>query len=57
MTAKDTVYTMEEIAKHASADDLWMVIEDKVYDMTSFLDDHPGGRRLPLRSGGKDACE
>lgn len=31
----------EEIKKHTSRDDLWMVINGKVYDVTPFVDEHP----------------
>lgn len=35
------VYTFDEISKHNTKDDLWMVIDGKVYDCTAFLDEHP----------------
>lgn len=38
-----TKYTLSEVAKHKSKDDLWFVIHGKVYDVTKFGDDHPGG--------------
>lgn len=37
MSAK--VHTYEEIAQHNSRNDLWIVIEGKVYDITKFLDE------------------
>ena len=42
-------FQWDEIAKHTSAKDCWVVIDAVVYDMTSFLPDHPGGKRLPLK--------
>lgn len=36
-------YTMEEIAIHNKRDDMWMVIDGGVYDLTKFFKDHPGG--------------
>lgn len=30
-----------EIEKHDTRDDLWMVINGKVYDITPFVDEHP----------------
>lgn len=35
------VIKLAEIEKHTARDDLWMVIEGKVYDVTSFVDEHP----------------
>ncbi|KAG6366021.1 hypothetical protein INS49_000197 [Diaporthe citri] len=47
--------TGSEVAKHKSTDSCWTVIHGKVYDITSFLDKHPGGRSILLRQGGADA--
>ena len=48
---------MAEIEKHNSAKDCWLIINDLVYDITDFLEDHPGGRKAPLLYAGKDATE
>ncbi len=29
-------YTLSEVASHNTADSLWLIIEDKVYDVTAF---------------------
>eukprot|EP00571_Detonula_confervacea_P011133 CAMPEP_0172307080 /NCGR_PEP_ID=MMETSP1058-20130122/8008_1 /TAXON_ID=83371 /ORGANISM="Detonula confervacea, Strain CCMP 353" /LENGTH=137 /DNA_ID=CAMNT_0013019153 /DNA_START=52 /DNA_END=465 /DNA_ORIENTATION=- len=56
-------YTMEEVSKHNKADDCWLVIGNdatggpKVYDVTSYLDDHPGGGEVMLDIGGSDGDE
>ncbi|KAI1322339.1 mitochondrial cytochrome-like protein b2 [Xylariaceae sp. FL0255] len=47
--------TGEEIAKHRSAASCWVVIDGKVYDVTSYLGEHPGGPAILLRQGGTDA--
>lgn len=47
-----TVYTAEEVAEHASTDDLWVVLDGKVYDITSWLPQHPGGAAVLLRYPG-----
>lgn len=31
------------IAQHAMPEDCWIVVRDRVYDVTGYLDDHPGG--------------
>lgn len=36
-------YSTLEVAKHASAEDAWLIVGGKVLDVTSWLDDHPGG--------------
>jgi L-lactate dehydrogenase (cytochrome) len=33
----------QEVAKHNAPDDLWLVVEGNVYDMTEFAPQHPGG--------------
>ena len=39
-------YTRREVATHttASAGGIWVTYKDGVYDITDFLDDHPGGK-------------
>ena len=49
--------SLEELAKHDAENDCWVAISGKVYDVTSFLGDHPGGKRILLNQGGKDATE
>merc|ERR1712159_214386 len=36
-------YTWAEIANHDKHEDCWVVVNDKVYDVTNFLNEHPGG--------------
>lgn len=48
-------YTFEEVAAHNTRDDLWVVYEGKVYDITSYLDEHPGGEEVVLDCAGQDA--
>ena len=49
------VFSMDEVAKHNTKDSCWLVISGKVYDITSFLPDHPGGKKAPLIYAGGDA--
>jgi L-lactate dehydrogenase (cytochrome) len=46
-----------EVAKHNNRDSCWVVIENQVYDVTDFLEEHPGGASIILRYAGKDATE
>lgn len=47
-------YTMDEVATHNSADNCWLVIESNVYNVTSFISNHPGGEAI-LEGCGQDA--
>ncbi|KAF4651993.1 hypothetical protein FOZ61_010002 [Perkinsus olseni] len=49
--------TWEEVAQHNSKHDCWTVINGVVYDVTSYLDYHPGGRGELLQGAGKDCTE
>ncbi|WPK25227.1 hypothetical protein PUMCH_002533 [Australozyma saopauloensis] len=50
-------YTMDEVSKHNTADDLWIVYNGQVYDVTKYLDEHPGGEEVILDCAGTDATE
>ncbi|CAO3632618.1 unnamed protein product [Cunninghamella echinulata] len=49
------IYTHEEIAVHNTRDNLWMIIDNKVYDITPFIDEHPGGEEVLIDEGARDA--
>ncbi len=41
--ANSGVFTMEEVAKHNTKDDCYLVIKNNVYSVSSFISEHPGG--------------
>lgn len=49
--------TRAEVAKNNTEDSLWMIIDSKVYDVTDFLDAHPGGVAVLKQVAGTDATE
>ncbi|KAI1632869.1 putative cytochrome b5 [Biscogniauxia mediterranea] len=53
----DKVFTYSDVAEHNTKKDLYLVIHDKVYDSTKFVDEHPGGEEVLLDVGGQDATE
>lgn len=46
----------KELKKHNSREDCWMAVKGIVYDVTKYLNDHPGGRVI-LQGAGKDATK
>ncbi|CAN3376661.1 hypothetical protein DIURU_004449 [Diutina rugosa] len=47
----------EEVAQHNTKDDCWVIIHGKVYDVTEFLPEHPGGPSIIIKYAGKDATK
>lgn len=37
------IISVQEISRHNLPEDLWIVVNDHVYDMTEFTPEHPGG--------------
>ncbi|RYC55914.1 hypothetical protein CHU98_g10289, partial [Xylaria longipes] len=42
----------QEIASHRSTSSCWIVVNGKVYDVTTYLNEHPGGAAILLKQGG-----
>ncbi|KAG5252189.1 hypothetical protein OIU76_008392 [Salix suchowensis] len=57
MGSDGKAFTLAEVSAHNSRKDCWLVIEGRVYDVTKFLDDHPGGDEVLLSATGKDATD
>ncbi|KAK7498945.1 hypothetical protein BaRGS_00009754 [Batillaria attramentaria] len=48
-------FTRRDVMKHCDSDSCWIIVEDKVYDVTRFLRQHPGGDDIILEYAGHDA--
>ncbi|KAH7926255.1 Inositolphosphorylceramide-B hydroxylase [Leucogyrophana mollusca] len=48
------IYTAEDVAAHKSDKSCWVTLRGKVYDVTGFLPDHPGGEEFILDNAGLD---
>lgn len=48
-------YTRAQVAEHKSPEDLWCIIDHRVYDLSDFLDAHPGGNVVLQQIAGTDA--
>lgn len=51
------LFSLEEVGKHKDTDSLWVVIEGLVYDVTKFIEEHPGGEDVLKEWAGQDATE
>eukprot|EP01118_Nematostelium_gracile_P000429 TRINITY_DN1047_c0_g1_i1.p1 TRINITY_DN1047_c0_g1~~TRINITY_DN1047_c0_g1_i1.p1 ORF type:complete len:444 (+),score=96.31 TRINITY_DN1047_c0_g1_i1:144-1475(+) len=51
---KEKTFSWKEIVKHKSADDCWMVVKGKVYNVTNWVSKHPGGD-LILQGAGRES--
>ncbi len=50
-------YTVDEVERHNSHDDCWIIIDNNVYNVTNFLDEHPGGSDRIRPYCGEDATQ
>ncbi len=48
-------YTLQSVSSHDSETDCWLLIDEKVYDVTSYLGKHPAGAKAILPYCGGDA--
>lgn len=46
-----------EIQQHNKVDDIWIVVNGRVYDMTRFAPEHPGGVEIIYSYAGRDASQ
>ncbi|KAL8266047.1 hypothetical protein R6Q59_003391 [Mikania micrantha] len=51
------VFDLADVSLHNNRKDCWVIINARVYDVTNFLNDHPGGDNVLLDVAGKNASE
>jgi len=56
-TTEISLLTVQEVAIHNTPSDCWLLINNKVYDATSYLNLHPGGRDRIIPYCGRDATQ
>ncbi|KAL3232484.1 Cytochrome b5 [Nakaseomyces bracarensis] len=49
------VYTYKQVSEHNKEGDCWIIIDGNVYDVSKFLDEHPGGDEIIFEHRGNDA--
>ena len=51
----DAIFTREEVAKHTTPETgIWVIYKDGVYDITEFIEQHPGGAKRILMAKGSN---
>lgn len=55
----EKTYSLDEVAANNGSDGsrVWIIIKGGVYDVTDFIDSHPGGGELIKEFAGKDATK
>ena len=52
----NTEYLVEEVKEHDCVEKgVWIIMDKKVYDVTKYLNEHPGGAEIILGVAGTDA--
>lgn len=51
------LFTREEVRKHCTRTDCWIVVDRCVYDITEYVSRHPGGAGVLLEYAGRDCTE
>jgi hypothetical protein len=49
--------SIDQVKTHATEDDCWTVIDGKVYDLSRYANEHPGGVSAIAESCGKDSTK
>lgn len=49
-TTSELQISSAELKKHSTRQDCWVAVHSKVWDLTDFLDEHPGGAKSKLNA-------
>lgn len=56
--SEQRIIPLSEVAQHAQKpQQVWIAVDGFVYNITEFLDEHPGGPEIVLEHAGKDATK
>jgi cytochrome b involved in lipid metabolism len=50
-------FSKTDVAKHNKDKDMLIIVDDSVYDVSEFVNEHPGGAKILKRVAGKDATK
>lgn len=43
-------FAASDVASHNKPDNLYIIVDEDVYDLTKFQEEHPGGKKSEFRS-------
>lgn len=49
-----SLFSSLEVSKHSSIDDCYLIINEKVYNVSSFISNHPGGQNIMAENCGRE---
>ncbi|KAI9371551.1 FMN-dependent dehydrogenase-domain-containing protein [Aspergillus egyptiacus] len=55
--AQEKLLSTHEVSSHSTPGDCWIVVDNQVWDVTDFLEKHPGGPTIILKYAGRDATK
>lgn len=55
--ASPRILRKDQISQHNNENSCWIILHNKVYDISTFLMQHPGGEEVLLEQAGKDATD
>lgn len=56
-TSGPTVYSLSQVETHNNEQSCWTIVNNNVYDLTSWISEHPGGARAILSLCGVDGTK
>ncbi|KAL4913984.1 FMN-dependent dehydrogenase-domain-containing protein [Aspergillus aurantiobrunneus] len=56
-TGDTPLLAVRDVLSHNTPDDCWVVINGEIWDLTAFVNEHPGGPSIILKYAGRDATD
>eukprot|EP00472_Partenskyella_glossopodia_P014638 CAMPEP_0197523740 /NCGR_PEP_ID=MMETSP1318-20131121/8613_1 /TAXON_ID=552666 /ORGANISM="Partenskyella glossopodia, Strain RCC365" /LENGTH=138 /DNA_ID=CAMNT_0043076531 /DNA_START=20 /DNA_END=436 /DNA_ORIENTATION=+ len=51
------VFTLKDVEDHNKEEDVWFVVHGKIYDVSKYIQEHPGGAEIMAENAGKDVSD